>query len=337
MIPELARIQNILSSFLGNPKGDMSGEYELEFGCPRCKEHYGPNEQFKFNLAVNIRKGLFKCWKCESESGDMHGSITKLIKLYGNESILNEYRNAINEFKNSSLYKLNFSDGDFAVDLKLKEIEELEFPKNYVKITPSVKVPRKVKDYLSKRGIYMPIIERYSMGFTRYDEEAKNLSNRIIIPSYDKFGSLNYWVGRDFTGNSRRMKYMNPKVDKKNIIFNEEKVQWDADVTLVEGPFDHIVVPNSIPLLGKVIKRDFKLYQELSKRCKANINIFLDSDAYATAVETYKTLNHGDLYGRIRIVPATGDEDPSSIFQNEGASGIARHLAQAYKLKEPIF
>lgn len=336
MIPELSRIQNVLSSFLGAPKNEMSSEYELEYGCPRCKEHYGPNEQLKFNLAVNIRKGLFKCWKCESESGDMHGSITKLIKLYGNERILNDYRSAISEFKNSSLYKINFSENDFSVDLKLKEIEELEFPKNYVKITRSVKVPKRVSDYLSSRGINWDIIERYGIGFTGYDKETPNTSNRIVIPSYDKFGSLNYWTGRDFTGNKKRMKYMNPKVDKKNIIFNEEKIQWDADITLVEGPFDHIVVPNSIPLLGKVIKSDFKIYQELVKNSKANICIFLDGDAIGTAIETYKVLNHGDLYGRIRIVPTSGDDDPSSIFQKSGPRGIANMLAQARQIPEII-
>lgn len=336
MIPELSRIQNVLSYFLGQPKGDMSGEYELEFGCPRCQEHYGPSEKLKFNLAVNIRKGLFKCWKCEAESGDMHGSITKLIKLYGNESILKDYRDAITAFKTSSLYKLHFNEDDFSVDMKLKEIEELEFPKNFLKITSSVKVPKAVSEYLGRRGITDGIIEQYGIGFTMYDSTERKTSNRIVIPSYDKFGSLNYWVGRDFTGNDRRMKYMNPKVDKKGIIFNEEKIQWDADITLVEGPFDHIVTPNSVPLLGKVLKPDFRLYQELTRKAKANVNIFLDGDAYSTAVATYKVLNHGDPYGRIRIVPTTGDEDPSSIFQNEGAKGIARHLAASYKLKEPI-
>lgn len=334
MIPELTRIQNVLSSFLGSPKGDMSSEYELEYGCPRCAEHYGPGEQLKFNLAVNIRKGLFKCWKCEAESGDMHGSITKLIKLYGNDTILSDYRNAISEFKNSSLYKLNFSDEDFSVDLKLKEIEELEFPKNYVKITSAIKMPYRVEQYLSGRGIDRRIIEKYGIGFTGYDKEMPHLSNRIVIPSYDKFGSLNYWVGRDFTGNKRRMKYMNPKVDKKNIIFNEEKIQWDADITLVEGPFDHIVVPNSVPLLGKVIKSDFKLFSELMNNAKANVNIFLDADAYETALETYRTLNHGNLYNKIRIVRTSGDQDPSSIFQEYGAKGIAAMLARAEKVPE---
>ena len=76
-------------------------------------------------------------------------------------------------------------------------------------------------------------------------------------------GKLNYWTGRDFLGYDKRQKYFTPQVERKDIIFNEEKIQWDADVTLVEGPFDHIVVPNSIPLLGKVLKTDFKIYQEI--------------------------------------------------------------------------
>ena len=100
----------------------------------------------------------------------------------------------------------------------------------------------------------------------------------IIIPSYNALGELNYWVGRDYLPPMRnehskvlngvsqiiphtysRLKYDNPKVEKKNIIFNEEKIQWDADITLVEGPFDHIVVPNSVPLLGKALNKEYKL------------------------------------------------------------------------------
>lgn len=103
--------------------------------------------------------------------------------------------------------------------------------------------------------------------------------------------------------NDKRVKYDNPKVEKKNIIFNEEKIQWDADITLVEGPFDHIVVPNSIPLLGKALNDGYKVYWDLLYKAKGKINIWLDGDAFQTVKETYSFLNHGDLNGRIRYIP----------------------------------
>ena len=160
---------------------------------------------------------------------------------------------------------------------------------------------------------------------------------RIIIPSYDKFGELNYWVGRDFLPKDDRFtrtKYANPQAEKKEIIFNEERIQWDADITLVEGAFDHIVVPNSIPLLGKALDTDYKLYWEIVTRCNANCNIFLDADAFQTVKQIYKLLNHGRLYGKVRYIPVVGDEDPSSLFEKGGYKAIVEHLRNARQIDE---
>ena len=159
----------------------------------------------------------------------------------------------------------------------------------------------------------------------------KKYSYRVIIPSYNAVGELNYWVGRDFLPKDDRFtrtKYANPKAEKKEIIFNEERVQWDADITLVEGAFDHIVVPNSIPLLGKALDKDYKLYWDLITKANAKVNIFLDADAYQTVKEVYKFLNHGRLYNKVRYIPVEEDEDPSSLFEKGGYKEIARHLSK---------
>ena len=194
--------------------------------------------------------------------------------------------------------------------------------------------------YLQDRGIGWNIIEKFKIGYTEREEENKKGSFRIIIPSYSALGELNYWVGRDYLPKSdkfpSRVKYDNPKVEKKNIIFNEEKLQWDADITLVEGPFDHIVVPNSVPLLGKALNKEYKLYWDLisDKFNGSAVNIFLDGDAFNTVKEIYKFLNHGRLYGKVRYIPVEGDEDPSSLYESGGYKEIAKHLANARQIDE---
>ena len=190
-----------------------------------------------------------------------------------------------------------------------------------------------------ERGLTWDILEKYKIGFTtrEEDDEMRKYSYRVIIPSYNKFGELNYWVGRDFLPKDDRFtrtKYANPRAEKKEIIFNEERVQWDADITLVEGAFDHIVVPNSIPLLGKALDRDYKLYWELVTKANAHINIFLDADAFQTVKELYKLLNHGRLYDKIRYIPVGGDEDPSSLFEKGGYKTIVEHLRNARQIDE---
>jgi hypothetical protein len=232
------------------------------------------------------------------------------------------------------MYKLNFSDDDFNIDTKSVEIDDLKLPSSYRQLKKGKYIPKRVMEYLSSRGIGWDIIERYSIGYSEYDKDSFMPSYRVYIPSYDKYGDLNYWTGRDYLNRDKVVKYYNPKTERKNIIFNEEKLQWDADITLVEGPFDHIVVPNSIPLLGKVLNKDFKLYWEIVKNAKANINIMLDGDAYDAVKKIYKELNHGDLYNKIRYIPVNGDLDPSKIYELYGYKGIVEYLKAASQIEE---
>ena len=338
METELNRIYSILESFLGEAKNGFDGKnMQLQFPCPRCIENKGEREAHKYNCEVNIQIGKFNCWACSNEGEEeMHGSILKLIKLYGNEQLLKEYKDAIHSLRESKMYKLNFSDDDFNIDTKSVEIDDLRLPKSFKYLNKNKPVPKDVANYLKSRGIGWDIIERFSMGYTEYTKDSIMPSYRVYIPSYDKYGDLNYWTGRDYLNRDKIVKYYNPKVERRGIIFNEEKLQWDADITLVEGPFDHIVVPNSVPLLGKVLNKDFKLYWEILKNAKGKINIMLDNDAFDAVKNIYKELNHGDLYNRIRYIPIDEKygKDPSDIYQRYGYEGIVAHLKSAQKIEE---
>lgn len=338
MKQELEKLYNILAVFLGEAKnGFDEHNMQYEFPCPHCIEKYGWQEARKYNLSISISKNKYQCWKCSSEGDDlMHGSLKKLIKTFGNESLLNEYMETLRSIRSSELYKLHFDDFDTSV----VEKEDLKFPSSFKYFKKGEKYNYGAFKYLENRGIGWDIIEKYKIGYTEKEEDVnmKKYSYRVIIPSFNSFGDLNYWVGRDYLPKSdkfpSRTKYANPKTEKKEIIFNEEKIQWDADITLVEGAFDHIVVPNSIPLLGKALDKDYRLYWEIINKCNANCNIFLDGDAHETVKQIYKFLNHGNLYGKVRYIPVEGDEDPSSLFQKGGYKEIARHLANAEIIQE---
>ena len=334
---ELERLYNILTVFLGEAKNGFDEKnLQFQFPCPHCIEKYGWQEARKYNLEISFEKGgVYNCWKCSSEGDDlMHGSIKKLIKAFGNDTLLNEYMSIIQSLRDSELYKLHFKD----FDTTIIEREELKFPSSFKLFKQGEKNNYGALRYLQNRGVGWDIIEKYNIGYTEKEEENKKGSFRIIIPSYNALGELNYWVGRDYLPPSKkfttRLKYDNPKVEKKDIIFNEDKIQWDADITLVEGTFDHIVVPNSIPLLGKALSKDYKLYWQLMTKCNANVNVMLDSDAYNSVKEIYKLLNHGKLYDKIRYIPIEEGEDPSSLYQKGGYKNIAEHLANAQQIKE---
>ena len=340
MKQELEKLYNILAVFLGEAKnGFDENTFQYQFPCPKCVERDGWMEARKFNLEVNLQKQLFRCWKCDSVDEHMSGTVVKLIRMYGNEKLLQEYKDIIRAIRDSELYKLNFSSNDFNIDTSIIEKEDLKFPPSFKPFKEGKYYNKGAMRYLNERGIGWDIINRYGIGFTEKenDDKWRKSSYRIIIPSYNEYDELNYWVGRDYLPKKEgftRVKYDNPDAKKKEIIFNENKVQWDADITLVEGTFDHIVVPNSIPLLGKALNKEYKLYWDLITKANANVNIFLDADAFSTVKEVYKFLNHGNLYGKVRYIPVEGDEDPSSLYEKGGYKEIARHLADAQQIDE---
>lgn len=333
MILEINRIYDVLASFLGEAKNGFDGvNMQLQFPCPKCIEREGEGEASKYNLEVNLQKQLFLCWKCSSmDSSEMHGSIIKLIRMYGNGEILARYNEAVKSFRESELYKLHFSDDDFNITKSMKACKEMVLPSSYRPFEEGKYYPKQAMDYLVKRNIGWDIIKEYNIGFISYDKNYR-YAQRIIIPSYDSYGQINYWTGRDYTLNKKRQRYYNPNVDRKSIIFDEDKLQWDADITLVEGPFDHIVVPNSVPLLGKALTPEYKLYKMILKKAKGKINIFLDGDAFETVKKIYKELNHGELYGRIRYIPVSQELDPSEIYEKWGRKGIIEHLSKSAQI-----
>ena len=334
VLTEAYKLKSILDSFLGDSKQELDDNYQLEYPCPLCRAEHGEKEDKKYNLSISLSRQVFNCWKCSSVHDEMHGSILRLIKLYGNDDLLKEYKETIYSLRQSKLYELNFTKDDFNIDNNIVVGKAVELPSNFIQFKENNFNHKKPLEYLLNRGITWDIIKKHKIGYTLYDEKNKMASSRIILPSYNEYGELNYWVGRDYTDIRGRQKYCNPILDKKEIIFNEDLIQWDADITIVEGPFDHIVVPNSIPLLGKVLKTDFNIFQKILHKAHANVNLWLDADAFEDVKKIYQLLNHDSLYGKVRYVPTPEGEDPSSIFQKYGKKGVIQCLQNASKIDE---
>jgi DNA primase len=145
------------------------------------------------------------------------------------------------------------------------------------------------------------MIEKYQIGYTVDGEFAY----RVILPSYDKDGYLNYFIARAWV--PKKMKYKNPTVPKDEIIFNEQNIDFNKDIYLSEGAFDMLFLDNCIPLLGKHVST--LLFERLYNDAKGDIHICLDGDAYDNAVQLYHKLNGGVLYSRIKIVKLPKDKD----------------------------
>jgi len=325
-------IINLICVFLGN-YGKHSGEW-YSFNCPECAAEKGVRYDNKFNLEVKVDLdvrgcGYYHCWRCKDINGTC-GTIVSLFRKYASKAVMDEFRQIVSEYREARKYDL-FSDDipdEFILD------SELSLPNEFTPIRQSDDRASAAISYLSSRGITQDIIDRYNIGYTPNSKDVEyGIRGRIIIPSYDCFDSLNYWVARDYTGKNK-VRYKNPKAEKTKFIFNEGKVNWYEPVTLVEGPFDHIVVPNSIPMLGKSLDSEYMLYKYLVKYCKSTVNVFCDDDALYDAKKIYKLLNDSELEGRVRLIECPDGYDASLIFEKYGKRGILSLLSKAKKIKE---
>ena len=138
-------------------------------------------------------------------------------------------------------------------------------------------------DDLKKRGITDDDIFRYQIGYCDDGPYAE----RIIIPSYDIKGNMNFFVGRSFEADVY-MKYKFPMVSKDIIPF-ELYINWNLPIILCEGGFDMISIKrNVIPLLGKQISNALKK-KLISSKVKT-IYVVLDNDALKDAIEHCRDL-----------------------------------------------
>jgi DNA primase len=167
-------------------------------------------------------------------------------------------------------------------------------------------VKRHALSYLYKRGITDSDMLKYNIGYC--DEGL--YSNRIIIPSYDSDGTLNFFVGRDFYNS--KMKYRNSPTSK-NIIGFDLFINWDEPIILCEGVFDAMAFKrNAIPLFGKTVMS--KLQKKIIKSRVKIIYLALDNDAIKDAIKISDNfINNGIDVRMIKFK----EKDPSEIgFEN---------------------
>ena len=279
----------LLQEVLGDINLHYPNKAQISFDCPVCSYDIKGLDKGdgKGNFEVNYHQGVYKCWSC-SETYGTHGSLNKLFFKWGNRRV-------------KSTWKL--IGGDF-IKKSERKYEDIKLPKEYISFTKGNKLTIPYKEaynYLRKRNITDELISKYSIGYTT---EGK-YRGRIIVPSFDENEEINYFVSRSYVGHKN--KYKNPEAEKDKIIFNEQMINWEEEVYLVEGVFDMFFVENSIPVLGKNLSD--RLWKTLYDKCKNNIIICLDGDAWEDAQKLYRKLEGGKLTNKIRLIKLPKDKD----------------------------
>ena len=261
-------LQPLYSEKLSIIKQSLGSYYEsndeMLFHCPKCKHH-------KRKLSVNINKNAFKCWICDYRGNNL-GTLIKDREL---RSRWNSLVNQIDITRFDDLFKEK--------DKYVLE-KSLELPEYFKSLSSSglSQIGKKAKKYLLDRGVSMADILLYKIGFCHHGP----YSNRIIVPSFDSEGELNYYVARSI--NDAYLKYKNPPCSK-DVIFNDIFIDWKRPVVLVEGFFDSLEYDNSIPILGSTLSTKTKLFMKIVSKCKM-VYICLDQDAKSKELKIVKNL-----------------------------------------------
>ena len=280
-------IVELLEDLLGDHGLHYPNKGQISFNCPVCDD-----DRNKHNLEINYVNNVYKCWSCGDVDGT-HGSLGKLFDKYGNKKLKKLY----NVLKPET------------VQPRQKRTKKLTLPEGFTLFTessPVYPVRRQAYNYLKSRGITDEIIKKYNIGFC----DRGSHTGRIVVPSYDGKGELNYYVARSWDPMSRA-KYKNPQDEKDKIIFWENLIDWNKDVYLVEGAFDGLFVENSIPMLGKHMSE--LLFETIYTKAKGDVIICLDADAWQNAVKLYHELNGGELWGKIKLIKLPEDSDIADL------------------------
>tara|TARA_B100000085_G_scaffold139041_2_gene126733 strand:+ start:841 stop:1770 length:930 start_codon:yes stop_codon:yes gene_type:complete len=281
-------INNILvglvESVLGKGTSTSRGNYA--FHCPFCNHR---KKKLEVNL-VPTKKNLnpWHCWVCDARGKTLHS----LFK-----------RKKVSKEKFQSLHSILGTTEKY--DTVVQDIN-VELPKEYIPlnhIPRSNIVARHAISYLKKRGLSIHDILSYQIGYC----EQGRFANKIIIPSYDLDGKLEYFIARAFLPDAIR-KYDAP-VSDKNIIGFENRINWDLPIVLCEGAFDAIAIKrNAIPLFGKNISK--KLMKKIVTNSVKKVYLALDEDAIKS---TFKISEQLLKAGKKLYVVELDGKDPSEM------------------------
>jgi DNA primase len=264
---ENAALLFLLESILG--KGSRTSKGNYAFKCPFCEHH---KKKLEINVVTNIKKeNPWHCWVCEAK-GKTIRTLFKQMKVTKDK--IDELNLVIVPSREDPKY----------------HTESIAFPKEFISLSDKSSYnkiteikSRHALHFLHKRGITDEDIIKYNIGFCIDG----NYADRVIIPSYDEKGNLNYFIARSY--NESGQKYKNPPVDAKSVIGWELYINWNAPIILVEGIFDSLTIKrNVIPLFGKVLHE--KLMKKLVSSDVKKIYVALDKDAIKNALKHAETL-----------------------------------------------
>ena len=230
-----------------------SGGREFKVMCPKCGD---PSRPDKIKLCIRLDNDLYHCWVC-----DLKGrSVSRLIR---------KVKPALAASYQSQFGQVKFQEHQ-------EDFVKCELPDGFRLVMNNLYDPdaKRVRRYAHTRGITDSELWRFRVGYS------PQMRRRMILPSFDEEGNLNYWTARRCDSNPD-WRYLNAKVPKTQFVVGELDLDWSAEeIVLVEGPTDLIKCSllNATCLLGSTLSENSELFRKLITYPE-KIVLAMDADA----------------------------------------------------------
>lgn len=251
-----------IESVFGAGKLARNGK-NIDVRCPIC----APRDHTKKKLAILVEDDRNHCWTC----GWRAHTLAPLIRKYGTQERLNEYRD-----KFMSHEERERSRRCMVIDVVEARVE---LPKDFRLLVTAPNDPdaKAAFRYVLDRGLTERDMWYFKLGIS----DDTRWKRRVIVPSFDFNGDLNYFVARAID-RTRKPKYDNPDFDKTPVIFNEINVDWTQRLVICEGSFDMFKCgDNAVPLLGSDLNEQSALFNSILVH-GTPVAVALDGDMWET-------------------------------------------------------
>ena len=282
--------------------------------CPSCNGRASGKKK----LVIRLDTDQHHCWVCDIKGKNLTNTLRKYAPGY-----LKEYSERF--LGRRHVATLGSKDDSLQ--------EAIRPPRGFTLLSTvyhSARDPdvRDTITYARTRGLGLRDFWRFKLGTCTTGRYRR----RLIIPSFDADGEMNYFVARSIDDDTK-MKYLNAKVPKTGVIFNEINIDWSEELTLVEGPMDMVKCDdNATCILGSHFSEEYKLFQEIIRH-STPILLALDPDAMKKSQLIAKTLSS---YGcDVRMLDHGAYSDVGEMTREEFL--VAKAAARMWTSNERLF
>lgn len=319
----------IVGSSLDRWKIKKESPFHGNSRCPCCGDSATSKSKARFHILQKEDKLICYCFNCGYSKPFSFFLKTYHPNLY-QEYIFEKYRKDV--VQTPDVVKV--PDSSFRVIPDKVSKLDLELIKDLSKDHPGriYVESRKLPDY---PFMYAPEFYKFASKYNPDLGEYSKDEPRLIIPFFDREGSVFAFQGRDLSGKSNQ-KYVtiviNNKVPK---IFGIDRCNFKKDIVIVEGPIDSLFLKNSLASVNASL---VSTANKLTKSINSNlITLCFDNEARnATIVKMYEEAIKAKY--KIVIWPKSVDGikdindlilkgyDPEKIIKDNTYSGLSAQL-----------